>query len=121
MGRKRKKAAKEEKDPNKPKEASTPYFIFLADERPRVVEQHSDYTPTLIAKELGLRWKSLPEDVKKKYKADAKQQKADYQVAMREYLTGGKYREWIKKKKGDGNESSESEVEYISSDDENSF
>jgi hypothetical protein len=27
---------------------------------------------------------------------------------MREYLTGGKYREWIKKKKGDGNESSES-------------
>jgi len=73
------KSKKKKKDPNAPKRALSAFFWFCADERPKVRAIKPDASVGDIAKELGLRWKSVGNDLKKKYETLASKDKQRYE------------------------------------------
>ena len=85
---------KKEKDPNAPKRPLSTYMIFSAEMRAKVKEENPDFSITDVAKELGVRWKSVTGDEKVKYEELAKKDKERYEREMEEYKK-------TKKEKGD--------------------
>merc|ERR1719228_2398536 len=79
------KKGKKEKDPNKPKRPLSGYFLFMADERNKVREEHPDWKTGDIGKELGKRWNTLDANRKKKYQDQADKAKAKYDKEMETY------------------------------------
>jgi len=79
------KGKKKKKDPNAPKRALSAFFWFCADERPKVRAQQPDASVGDIAKELGIKWKNAPNDVKKKYEALALKDKQRYDRENTQY------------------------------------
>lgn len=73
------KGKKKKKDPNAPKRALSAFFWFCADERPKVRALRPDASVGDIAKELGLRWKVVTADMKKKYETLASKDKQRYE------------------------------------------
>lgn len=47
---------------------TTPYFAFCKEIRPKVTEELGSKSITIVAKELGKRWKALSDDEKTRYK-----------------------------------------------------
>ncbi|XP_047003285.1 high mobility group-T protein-like [Schistocerca americana] len=80
-GRKRKHA----KDPNAPKRALSAFFWFCHDERSKVKAQNPEFGVGDIAKELGRRWSEVDPELKAKYEAMAKKDKARYDREMTAY------------------------------------
>merc|ERR1712007_21256 len=81
---KKDKKGKKEKDPNKPKRPLPGYFLFMADERSVVKEEHPDWK---IGKELGKRWNTLDAARKKKYNDQAAKGKAKYEKKWKRIMT----------------------------------
>ena len=69
-------------------------MIFSAEMRAKVKEENPDFSITDVAKELGVRWKSVTGDEKVKYEELAKKDKERYEREMEEYKK-------TKKEKGD--------------------
>eukprot|EP00619_Florenciella_sp_RCC1007_P007257 CAMPEP_0205904098 /NCGR_PEP_ID=MMETSP1325-20131115/515_1 /ASSEMBLY_ACC=CAM_ASM_000708 /TAXON_ID=236786 /ORGANISM="Florenciella sp., Strain RCC1007" /LENGTH=197 /DNA_ID=CAMNT_0053269827 /DNA_START=19 /DNA_END=612 /DNA_ORIENTATION=- len=80
-GKKQKKA----KDPNAPKRATTAYFFFLAEERPRTKAEVPGISVTELSKVVGAKWKQLSEEQKAPYEAKAEADKARYAAEKAQY------------------------------------
>ena len=74
---------KKVKDPNAPKRALSAYMFFAKAERPNILKKHPNYSVTDVAKELGVRWKTIKD--KSKYEKEAAKDKARYEAAMQKY------------------------------------
>lgn len=84
--RKRKRA---KKDPNAPKRALSAFFFFSQLKRQSITAEHNDWKVGQVAQELGRMWKALTEEEKKVYEKMAIDDKARYEVEMRDYKNGG--------------------------------
>lgn len=94
----KKKRTKKLKDPNAPKKAAPPYFIFCKEYRARVVEENPDLKSTEIMSKLGAMWKELSEKEKKRYKELNEVDKQRYAKEMESYVPSPGFPQ-IKKKK----------------------
>ena len=74
-------------------------IIFLNFCRDAIKKEHPEYAITEIAKAAGEKWKTLDEDVKKKYEDKQKEMKEKYEETYKEWLDNGG-REAIKDAKG---------------------
>ena len=74
---------KKVKDPNAPKRALSAYMFFAKAERPNILKKHPNYSVTDVAKELGVRWKTIKD--KSKYQKEAAKDKARYEAEMKKY------------------------------------
>ncbi|KAJ1504344.1 High mobility group box 1 [Coelomomyces lativittatus] len=83
--KKERRAKKANQDPNKPKRASTAFFIFSADYRSKLRAEMPSATVVDISRTLGERWRSLPENEKKVYLSKAELEKVRYQRESNEY------------------------------------
>jgi len=62
-----KRGAKKFKDPNAPKRPLSGYFMFMAEQRPKVVAANTALKLGDVAKECGRLWQEASNDVKSKY------------------------------------------------------
>jgi hypothetical protein len=83
--RKRKRA---KKDPNAPKRALSAFFFFSQEKRQEVQQGHSDWKVGQVAQELGRMWKLLTDEQKKVYENMSTNDKARYEIDMRDYKAG---------------------------------
>ncbi len=121
-------AKKAKKDPNAPKRPLTAYFLFGQDNRETIKnELMKDATPeeqkkivTLVAKELGTRWKALTAEEKKPFEDRAKQAKASYEKEKAEYdkSGGSKAKASSSKKKEESEDEQDEESEEESEEDD---
>jgi hypothetical protein len=80
-----KKRERKPKDPHAPKKPLSAYFLFCADERPKVHGSQSGMSVSDVARELGVRWKNAPIELKNKYEQAASEKKNVYQAEMALY------------------------------------
>ncbi|PIA49084.1 hypothetical protein AQUCO_01300142v1 [Aquilegia coerulea] len=78
-----KKKAKKEKDPSKPKQSLSAYFLYMKERRVALVEENQNVTE--IAKITGEEWKNMSEKQRKPYEEIAKKQKEEYTKEMELY------------------------------------
>jgi len=86
------KTKKKTKLPGQPKKPMTAYFLWMNEEgRDAIKKAHPEYAITEIAKAAGEKWKTVDEDVKKKYEDKNKEMKEKYEEDYKEwYESGGK-------------------------------
>ena len=77
--------SKKVKDPNKPKQATSAYFYFLSEIRPKLVKDES-LSNTGLVKKAGAMWSMLSEDERLPYKAKAAMDKLRYKEEMLTYV-----------------------------------
>ncbi|CAF5165500.1 unnamed protein product, partial [Rotaria magnacalcarata] len=77
------------KDPNAPKRPLSAFFIFSQDERPDIKKKSPSLSVGDISKEIGLRWKNVSDDVKKRYEQKAAVEIQKYEVRLAEYKKSG--------------------------------
>merc|ERR1712098_640766 len=82
---KRTKRKRRKKIPTNQSVLLSGYFLFMADERNKVREEHPDWKTGEIGKELGKRWNTLDANRKKKYQDQADKAKAKYDKEMEAY------------------------------------
>jgi len=70
-----KKRERKPKDPLAPKKPLSAYFLFCADERPKVHGSQTGMSVSDVARELGFRWKQAPAELKTKYEQAASEKK----------------------------------------------
>ena len=75
------KAPRPAKDPNAPKGALTPYFLFTQEERPRLLAAQPGLGFAALGKKLGERWRALDDGERQRFEALAQ---ADRQRAAAE-------------------------------------
>ncbi|CAF3076849.1 unnamed protein product [Rotaria socialis] len=80
-----KKRDRKQKDPHAPKKPLSAYFLFCADERPKVHSSQGGMSVSDVARELGVRWKQTPAELKIKYEQAASEKKNVYQAEMALY------------------------------------
>ncbi|CAF1211403.1 unnamed protein product [Rotaria sordida] len=80
-----KKRERKPKDPHAPKKPLSAYFLFCADERPKVHGSQTGMSVSDVARELGIRWKNAPIELKNKYEQAASEKKHVYQAEMAIY------------------------------------
>ena len=80
-----KKRERKPKDPLAPKKPLSAYFLFCAEERQKIQSSHSGMSVSDVAKELGLRWKNAPTELKSKYEQAASEKKDVYKNEMAAY------------------------------------
>lgn len=80
-----KKRERKPKDPLAPKKPLSAYFLFCADERPKLQSTQSGMSVSEIAKELGQRWKNAPIELRNKYEQSASEKKDVYKNEMALY------------------------------------
>jgi len=80
-----KKRERKPKDPHAPKKPLSAYFLFCADERPKVHSSQTGMSVSDVARELGIRWKNVPPELKTKYEQAASEKKHVYQAEMAMY------------------------------------
>jgi len=80
-----KKRERKPKDPLAPKKPLSAYFLFCADERPKVHGSQTGMSVSDVARELGFRWKQAPAELKTKYEQAASEKKHVYQAEMALY------------------------------------
>ena len=88
------KKEKKKKDANRPKRARTPYLYFVMENEP-IMREQSGVGPTglrlkqsEIMSALGVKWKSLSEEQRKKYQLLADDDKLRYQRQVEAYQQG---------------------------------
>ena len=74
-----------QKDPNAPKRPLSAFFIFSQDERPKIKSQNAALSVADVAKAIGEKWRSAPEDLKRRYEKAAKEAKERYELEMKAY------------------------------------
>ena len=85
FNRKRQQKDKKVKDPHAPKKPLSAYFLFCADERPKLLNNQTGMSVSEAARELGARWKTVPAEIKSKYEQMALEQKDLYRNEMANY------------------------------------
>lgn len=78
------------KDPEAPKRALCAFFFFSHEKRPEIQSGHPEWKVGQVAQELGRLWKSLPEEMRRKYEEMTARDKSRYEIEMREYKAGKK-------------------------------
>ena len=81
-------ASKNKKDPNAPKAPLTSYFLFTAEERPKIKAEDPSLSFGEIAKLIGQRWKEVDPEDKKRYEKIAEEGKKKYDIDMAAYKEG---------------------------------
>ena len=71
--------------PTPPKRSCSPYLFFVKDERPKVVEEHSDFSFVEITQEVARRWKAASKREREKYEKLAAADKERYQAEVAEF------------------------------------
>lgn len=104
------KTKKKTKLPGQPKKPMTAYFLWMNEEgREAIKKEHPEYGITDIAKAAGEKWKTLDEDVKRKYEDKNKEMKEKYEEDYKEWFeSGGK--EAMKDAKGKSGKSPKKKV-----------
>ena len=82
--------ASKKKDPNAPKRPLSAFFIFSQEERPKVKLQNASLSVADVAKVIGEKWRSAPEDTKRRFEKAAKEAKERYELEMQAYKQTGK-------------------------------
>lgn len=81
-----KKDKKVAKDPNKPKRPPSAFFVFMEDFRKQYKEQHPrNKSVAAVGKAGGEKWKSMSEDEKASFVAQAEKRKEEYERKMAAY------------------------------------
>lgn len=80
-----KKRERKPKDPHAPKKPLSAYFLFCADERPKIHGLQTGMSVSDVARELGIRWKNTPAELKSKYEQAASEKKHLYQAELAIY------------------------------------
>lgn len=80
---------KSQKDPNAPKRPLSTFFLFSQDERPKIKKDNPSLSVAEIAKLIGERWRSIPDDKKRHYEERARQEKERYDQLVAEYKKQG--------------------------------
>ncbi|CAF1591782.1 unnamed protein product [Rotaria sp. Silwood1] len=80
-----KKRERKPKDPHAPKKPLSAYFLFCADERPKVLSLQTGMSVSDVARELGIRWKQTPAELKIKYEKVATEKRHVYQTELALY------------------------------------
>jgi len=93
------KSKKFHKDPNKPKAPSSAYFLFLADKREETKMNFPKLSHKVLVSKLGEIWNKLSEAEKQPYVAKAKQEKAKWLEAIKEYKNTENYKEYMEAKR----------------------
>lgn len=75
----RKCRAKKEKDPNAPKKPLSAYIMYSNDQRKVLKEEMPELKGTLVATEIGKRWKALDDEEKAPYLERQAEEKARYE------------------------------------------
>lgn len=89
-GGRRRKHRRHRRDPNAPKRAKTPYLVFAEANRVAVAEelkmrQGDAFVITGVMKELGRRWKELPQSEKARYEEEAAKDRRRYEAERAHY------------------------------------
>ena len=83
------KRKRQEKAANFPKRPLSAYQLFLQDHRPKIKEEHPDFTFEQIGKELGKRWSEIKIELKEHYieisMAQSEQYKREKDIHLTEY------------------------------------
>jgi hypothetical protein len=81
--------APKQKDPNAPKRPLSAFFIFSQDERPKIRSQNASLSVADVAKVIGEKWRSAPDDLKRRYEKAAKEAKERYEIELQAYKQTG--------------------------------
>ena len=84
--KKKRKSKKAKKDPNRPKRNLNAYMIFVKETRASTKEKNPQLTAQNLVKYLANLWKAASDEVKKKYKTKAEEDKKRYAREMAEYV-----------------------------------
>jgi len=84
--KKKRKAPKKNKDKNRPKRSMSSFMFFANNKRPDVKKEFPDMKITDMGKKLGIMWKELDADGKKKYEEMAQQDQKRYAEQMKTYV-----------------------------------
>lgn len=76
---------KKSRDPNAPKRAKGSYVFFTAEVRPKIMEEYPDIKFVDLGTIMGERWRALSAEEKKKFEAQAAQDKERFNKEMAEY------------------------------------
>lgn len=82
------KKVKKVKDPLAPKKPCGAYMWFCKEMREDIKREHPDWSVTQIGRQLGLDWKSIDDDEKKRFYEMAEKDKERYNKEMASYRTG---------------------------------
>merc|ERR1719394_1438065 len=80
---------KKEKVPGQPKRNLSSYFIYVRDNREKVIADNAGISVTEITKILGAQWKALSAEEKAPYEEKAAQDKVRYAREMDEFKKNG--------------------------------
>lgn len=80
-----KKSSGKKKDPNAPKRAMTAYMYYSQEMRPRLKEDHPDFSFGELSKALGKKYSERSDQEKQKYEEMAKNDKDRYEKQMSNY------------------------------------
>jgi hypothetical protein len=81
--------APKQKDPNAPKRPLSAFFIFSQDERPKIKLTNAALSVADVAKVIGEKWRSAPDDLKRRYEKSAKEAKERYEIELQAYKKTG--------------------------------
>jgi len=94
---KRKLKRKLKKDPNRPKQPPSSYFMFANEVRAELVAELGKSNLGLIGKKTGQMWRELSEENKQKYITEAKKQREVFKEKMVAYKASPEFAEHAKK------------------------
>jgi len=83
--------ASKQKDPNAPKRPLSAFFIFSQDERPKIKVTNASLSVADVAKVIGEKWRSAPDDLKRRYEKAAKEAKERYEIELQAYKQTAEY------------------------------
>ncbi|NP_001297895.1 high mobility group box 3b [Esox lucius] len=83
-----KRGKKAKKDPNAPKRPPSGFFVFCAEQRPKIKAQHPSFGIGDVAKKLGEAWNNLTDSSKQPYLAKANKLKEKYRKDVADYKRG---------------------------------
>eukprot|EP01064_Diplonema_japonicum_P020931 TRINITY_DN30490_c0_g1_i1.p1 TRINITY_DN30490_c0_g1~~TRINITY_DN30490_c0_g1_i1.p1 ORF type:complete len:846 (+),score=204.20 TRINITY_DN30490_c0_g1_i1:69-2606(+) len=86
------KGAKKKLYPNAPKRPLTAYFYFLKEARQRVMKENPGVSAAVMSKVLGEMWRETSQDEKERFATMAKEDRARYEEAMKEYKETDEYK-----------------------------
>ena len=81
--------APKQKDPNAPKRPLSAFFIFSQDERPKIKVTNAALSVADVAKVIGEKWRSAPDELKRRYEKSAKEAKERYEIELQAYKKTG--------------------------------
>ena len=84
--REEKKQKKRLKDPNAPKRGASSFFIYMAEQRPIIVAEHSGLKNARVASMIGDNWKALTEQQRQPYVEKQAADKERYLKEMKAYV-----------------------------------